>query len=97
MTALATARLREHESHDSLIVGHRLRCPRCKTVQPLLAYFAFSRPEDYADELNVVLKCRAKNRNPLTGRTESCRCIFSLGEKLDFSDQIQQAQEVLDV
>lgn len=78
MAALATARRREH---DSLIVGHRLRCPRCETVQDQLAYFSFSRPEAYADELNVVLKCRAKVFNEKTGRKETCRCIFSPGPK----------------
>lgn len=62
-------------------MGHRLRCPRCETVQDALAYFAFQRPESYAHELNVVLKCRAKVFNEKTKQKESCRCIFSPGPK----------------
>lgn len=88
MEALATARRREH---DSLIVGHRLRCPRCHTVQDCLAFFVFSKPEEHADELNTVLKCRAKVRNESTGRLDPCRCIFSVGEPIDFSELVKNA------
>lgn len=56
-----------------------MRCPRCHTAQELIAYFVFDRPEAHADELNVVMKCRAKVPNRHTGRLESCRCIFSPG------------------
>lgn len=80
MEELAIARHREQ--HDPLLVGRRLRCPRCGNEDDLLAYFVFDRPEAHADELNVVLKCRAKVRNPRTGKGESCRCVFSVGDPL---------------
>jgi hypothetical protein len=79
MEALAIARHRSE--HDSLIVGHQLRCPRCKSLNELLDYFVFDRPEPYADELNVVLKCRARVEvSP--GKFDRCRCIFSIGDPL---------------
>lgn len=77
---LAIARHREPDS--PLIVGRRLRCPRCETEQDLLSYFVFERPERHEDELNTVLKCRAKVRNAKTGRLEACRCIFSISDPM---------------
>lgn len=68
----------EETRSDSLIVGHRIRCPRCGTAQAIGAYFVFSKPEAHAEELNTVYKCRAKVRNA-TGKLEACRCIFSVG------------------
>lgn len=90
MEAFANA---EHRAPASLVAGHRLVCPRCRTAQDLLDFFVFSKPAEYADELNTVLKCRAKIRNSVTGKLENCRCIFSPGEKIDFSDQIREADE----
>ena len=63
---------------QTLIVGGKLRCPRCGTVSDILSYFAFDRPEPYEDELNVVLKCRARVPQN-SGKVEPCRCIFSPG------------------
>lgn len=80
---LATARRREHGT--PLLVGRRLRCPRCETEQDLLAYFVFARDERYEDQLNVVFKCRAKIVQP-DGRKEACRNVFSLSEPLPEAD-----------
>lgn len=82
MSALAAAKRREH---SSLISGHRITCPRCHASQDVLSYFAFRRPEEHEDELNVVLKCRAKVQDPETGRNEPCRFIFSLSESIEVS------------
>ena len=71
---LATARQSERES---LIVGRRLRCPRCGGLDDIISYFVYDRPERYAHELNVVYKCRAKVTLP-DGSTERCRCVFSV-------------------
>lgn len=84
MEALATAKRREH---GSLLVGHRLRCPRCHTENDILSYFSFDRPPEHEDELNVVLKCRAKVRHKVTGKVESCRCIFSVSDPLEVPDE----------
>ena len=73
---------------ESLVEGHTLRCPRCGTRQELVSYFVFDRPEAHADELNVVMKCRAKVRNSRTGRVESCRCIFSVGDPIDLISEV---------
>lgn len=72
---LATARRR------ALVVGRRIVCPRCETEQDLLAYFVFERDPRYADQLNVVLKCRAKVRQE-NSRIEACRNVFSIAEEL---------------
>lgn len=64
---------------QALIVGGKLRCPRCGTVSDILSYFAFDRPTPHQDELNVVYKCRARVRQPSSGKVEPCRCIFSPG------------------
>jgi hypothetical protein len=84
-TTLADARQRRQDSEDvngvKLMVGRRIRCPRCGTLSDLLSYFVFERPESFADQLNVVLKCRAKRVNAI-GRSESCRCIFSVASDL---------------
>ena len=64
------------------MVGQRIRCPRCLSLGDILEYFVFDRPERYADELNVVLKCRAKVQSRESGRVEVCRCIFSLASDL---------------
>lgn len=71
--SLATAR---QSKRESLLVGHRLRCPRCHGLDDLLEYFVFDRPEAFAHELNVVYKCRAKVTLS-DGTTERCRAIFS--------------------
>lgn len=63
---------------QALIVGGKLRCPRCGTVSDILSYFTFDRPLEYSDELNVVFKCRARVAQP-GGKFEPCRCIFSPG------------------
>jgi hypothetical protein len=63
---------------QTLIVGGKLRCPRCGTVSDILSYFVFDRPSPYEDELNVVLKCRARVLQN-SGKVEPCRCIFSPG------------------
>lgn len=63
----------------SLFVAGKLRCPRCGTVSDILSYFAFDRPEQFEQELNVVYKCRARVRQPKSGNVEPCRCIFSPG------------------
>lgn len=63
---------------QALIVGGKLRCPRCGTVSDILSYFVFDRPTTFADELNVVYKCRARVTQP-SGKLDSCRCIFSPG------------------
>lgn len=76
---LATARRR------ALVVGRRIVCPRCETEQDLLAFFVFERDPKFADQLNVVLKCRAKVRQP-NGRIETCRRVFSIIEELPESD-----------
>jgi hypothetical protein len=65
------------ESPSSLFVEGKLRCPRCGSVRDILDYFTFDCPEQYADELNRVYKCRARvTRN---GHQEPCRFIFSPG------------------
>ena len=87
-TSLADARQREHVHSNSgnpappLLVGKRIRCPRCMSLGDVLEYFVFDRPERYEHELNVVLKCRAKVHNRQSGRVEVCRCIFSLASDL---------------
>lgn len=52
-----------------LVVGNRIRCPHPKDLKlrPLFAYKAFDVTAEFADELNVVLKC------------PSCGHIFSPG------------------
>jgi hypothetical protein len=88
MSTLADARQREHVlSNPPLLVGKRVRCPRCLGLGDVLEYFVFDRPERYADELNVVMKCRARVHNPHTGRVEVCRCIFSLASDLLSEDE----------
>lgn len=69
--------------HTPLMLGGKLRCPRCGTVSDILNYFTFERQEPYADELNVVYKCRAKVRSQSTGRIEPCRYIFSPGLRVE--------------
>lgn len=40
-----------------LIEGGRLRCPKDHQLRNVLAYKPFQIAEEFADELNVVLKC----------------------------------------
>jgi hypothetical protein len=40
-----------------LIVDGRLRCPKDGALRNVLAYGTFDVVEEFADELNVVLKC----------------------------------------
>lgn len=65
------------EIPSPLIVGGKLRCPRCGTVRDILSYFIFDRPEPFAEELNCVYKCRAKVSRD--GSVETCRFVFSPG------------------
>lgn len=84
-TALADARQREHDEGEprvSLIVGHKIRCPRCLNVADMMDYFTFDQPERFVDQLNTVLKCRAKRWNRAKGQSESCRCVFSVADPI---------------
>lgn len=66
------------EISSPLIIGGKLRCPRCGTVRDILDWFAFDRLAPFEDELNVVYKCRARVVRP-DGEAEACRYIFSPG------------------
>lgn len=48
-----------------LIVGPRVRCPRCDSLQEIDQYAQLERIAAHMDDLNVVLKCRV------------CRHVFS--------------------
>jgi hypothetical protein len=78
----ATLAIARHREYDSLIEGRRIRCPRCGTASELLSFFVFDQ-YGYEDQTHQVFKCRAKVRNPSTGTTEPCRCIFSPSETVE--------------
>lgn len=76
-----------------LIVGSKLRCPRCHSIAPTLSYYSFDRVEEHADELNVVFKCRTKVDKG-DGHIEPCRYVFSPGLTNDeLSAAIRDTQE----
>lgn len=42
----------------SLFEGGKLRCPHDKQLRHVTDYMSFDRSDEFASELNVVLKCR---------------------------------------
>jgi hypothetical protein len=43
--------------HLRLIVGNRIRCPKDRTLRNMFSYKTFEVEPEFADELNVILKC----------------------------------------
>lgn len=52
-------------ARQTLIVGTKMRCPRCKNLHDILDYRPMAQIEEFASETNAVYKC------------PSCRWIFS--------------------
>lgn len=51
-----------------MIVGTKMRCPRCKGLHNLLQYVPLMQIEEFESETNTIYKC------------PSCRWIFSPSE-----------------
>jgi rubredoxin len=69
-----------------LMQGSRLLCPNCKMRRNILSYKHFQRVEEYADELNVVLKCSGCGHIFSPGMSD-----FEMGEMLRNMAQVETA------
>jgi len=70
----------EDTASARLIVGNRIRCPKDRLLRNMFAYKTFEVSPDFADELNVVLKC-------------PCGHIFSPGNIGELRDRIRARGE----
>ena len=58
MMGIVAATVEQRRQHRrSLYEGGRLRCPRDKILRDILAYRVFEVSEEFAHELNVIMRC----------------------------------------
>lgn len=55
----------QQRRRDPLIVGTKMRCPRCKQLDNILSYVPMMEIEEFQTETNPIYKC------------PSCRWMFS--------------------
>lgn len=68
-------RVTDAKQREPLIVGSKMRCPRCKELRQILQYKPMETIVAFEEELNPIYKCRPVN--PSEASWKGCGFIFS--------------------